>query len=320
MPYPETARDPVEESSSGAGAEPALIGRSAELGGLRALIDADAGGALVVLGEAGVGRSALLAELRGYARARGRRVPSAVSHRRESSVAFSGLLQLLRPVLAELHALPGRHAGELSAAIGLAPTAADSGLLLTSTALLELLARPANGVVVLVDDAQWLDGASLDVLAFTARRLDAGAVTMIFAARGDAPPPGLDRGLPELLLRPLSAIDAGGLLEAQPHPARGCARAQVLAQAAGNPLALIELARTIMADPAAGRGWIGLPLPLTGRLHAVFAEQLGALPTETLHALLSVAVPTARSACQAWTRRFSRRPRSSAWSPWTPPE
>ena len=113
---------------------------------------------------------------------------------------------------------------------------------------------------------------------------------MIFATRGDAPPPDLDRGFPELLLRPLSAIDAGQLLEAHPHTPQGGARAQVLAQAAGNPLALIELTRAITADPAAGRGWIGLPLPLTGRLHAVFAEQLGRLPSETLQALLSVAV------------------------------
>lgn len=155
-------------------ADPPLIGQSAELGRLHALIDTGAGGALVVLGEAGVGKSALLAELRGYAQARGLQVLSAVGQKRESSVASAGLLPLLRPVLVELHAMPGWHAADLRAAIGLAPTAADSNLLLTSTALLELLARPANGVLVLVDDAQWLDGASLDVLAFTARRLDAG--------------------------------------------------------------------------------------------------------------------------------------------------
>jgi DNA-binding CsgD family transcriptional regulator len=267
-----------------------LIGRSGELSRLRSLIDTGDGGALVVLGEAGIGKSALLAELAGYAQARGLRVLSAVGQERESAFSFAGLLQLLRPVLVELLTLPGRHAEELRAAIGLAPPAADSNLLLTSAALLELLAGPANGMVVLADDAQWMDSASLDVLAFAARRLDAGAVTMIFAARGDAPPPGLDRGIPELRPRRLSAVDAAELLAAQRHPPRGCARAQVLAQAAGNPLALIELARAITADPAGGRGWIGLPLPLSGRLSAVFAERIGALPAETRRALLSVAV------------------------------
>jgi DNA-binding CsgD family transcriptional regulator len=267
-----------------------LIGRSAELSRLRALIDAGTGGALVVVGEAGIGKSALLADLAGYTRANGRRVLSATGQQRESSVAFGGLLQLLRPVLVELLALPGGHAEELRGAIGLAPAVAASNLLLTSRALFELLAGPVNGVSVLVDDAQWIDSASLDVLAFTARRLGAGAVTMIFAARGEAPPASLARGIPELRPRPLSAIDAAELLAAQPHPPRGCARSQVLAQAAGNPLALIELTRAITADPAEGRGWIGLPLPLTGRLNAVFAERIGALPLETRHALLSVAV------------------------------
>lgn len=287
VPHAETRRGPVDEL--GLAGRP-LIGRSGELGRLQALIDTGDGGSLIVLGEAGIGKSALLAELAGYARARGVRVLSATGQEREASLCFGGLLQLLRPVQVELLALPGRDAEELRAAIGLASPTAGPSLLLTSTALLKLLAGPANGTLVLVDDAQWMDSASLDVLAFTARHVDAGGVTMIFAARGDAPPAGLGRGIPELRPGPLSAIDAAELLAAQPHPPRGCARAQVLAQAAGNPLALIELASAIMADPAAGRGWIGLPLPLTGRLSAVFAEQIGALPVETRHALLAVAV------------------------------
>jgi DNA-binding CsgD family transcriptional regulator/tetratricopeptide (TPR) repeat protein len=279
---------------NGAIADSPLVGRPGELGRLRGLIDSGAGGALVVLGEAGIGKSALLTELAGYAQTSGLRVVSAAGQQRETSVAFAGLLQLLRPVLVELLAMRGPHAGELRAAIGLAPLTGDPNLLRTGSALLELLAGPGSGVgggvVVLVDDAQWLDRASLDVLAFAAHRLETEAVTMVFAVRGDAPPPGLDRGIPELHARPLSVIDAGRLLAAQPHPPQGCARAQVLAQAAGNPLALIELARAVTADPGAGRGWIGLPLPLTGRLSAVFAERIGVLPAATRHALLSAAV------------------------------
>ena len=278
------------ERMSGGMPDSPLIGRSGELSRLQALIGRDDGGALVVLGEAGIGKSALLATWRDMPRPAG----SAYCPQRAGSgnppSPSAGLRQLLRPVLVELLALPGRHAEELRAALSLASMPAASDPLLTSAALLELLAGPPDGVLVLVDDAQWMDGASLEVLALAARRLGAGTVTMIFAARGDVPPPGLDQGIPELRPGPLSAVDAGELLAAQPHPPRGCARAQVLAQAAGNPLALIELARAIAADPAAGRGWGGLPLPLTGRLRAVFAAQLGALPVETRHALLSVAV------------------------------
>lgn len=275
---------------NGTMADSPLVGRSSELSRLRALIDQRDGGALVVLGEAGIGKSALLADLAGYAAARGLQILSAAGRERESSLAFAGLGQLLRPVLVELLALPGRHAEELRAALGMVPPAADCDLLLTSTALLELLAGPPGGVLVLVDDAQWMDSATVDVLAIAARRLDPGAITMVFAARGDAPPAGLDRGIPELRPGPLSAPDAAALLAAQANPLRGRARAQVLAQAAGNPLALIELARAITADPAGGRGWAGLPLPLTGRLRSVFAAHLEALPARTRQALLSVAV------------------------------
>jgi hypothetical protein len=116
-----------------------LIGRSWELSRMRPLLDSGDGGALVVLGEAVIGKSALLANFAGYARAHGLRVLSAVSQERESSLAFGKLLQLLRPVLAELLARPGRHAEELPDG----SPAVDSELLLTSAALLELPAgRP----------------------------------------------------------------------------------------------------------------------------------------------------------------------------------
>ncbi|HEY4463018.1 MAG TPA: LuxR family transcriptional regulator, partial [Streptosporangiaceae bacterium] len=99
-----------------------------------------------------------------------------------------------------------------------------------------------------------------------------------------------DRGFPELYLEPLSAADAGRLLDRQPRPPRGRARAQVLAQAAGNPMALIELAKAIAADPAAGRRWAAEPLPTSDRLTAVLGSRFTALPEPARAALLLAAV------------------------------
>jgi len=90
-------------------------------------------------------------------------------------------------------------------------------------------------------------------LPFAVGRLGTGRIAMILAARGNLPPGDSQPGIPELRVDPLAASDANELLDAQPHPPRGRARAQVLAQADGNPLELIELARALAADPAAGR-------------------------------------------------------------------
>src|SRR6202020_3292770 len=120
--------------------------------------------------------------------------------------------------------------------------------------------------------------SSLDALAFAGSRLDAERVVLLVSARGQAPPPGFDRGFPELRLGPLSGADAGLLLDIQPRPPRGRARAQVLEQAGGNPMALIELATVIADDPAASRRWAAEPLPVTDRLSAVLTSPFAALP------------------------------------------
>jgi DNA-binding CsgD family transcriptional regulator len=189
-------------------------------------------------------------------------------------------------------ALTGRQAQALQGALGVAkdPVAADP--LLTGVAVLTLLSdlSERSPVLVAADNAHWLDRSSLDVLAFAASRLDAERVVVLVGARGQAPPPGLDRGFPELHLGPLSAADAGRLLDAQPVPPRGPARAHVLAQAEGNPMALIELAKVIAEDPAASRRWAAEPLPLTDRLSAVISSRFAALPARTQAALLLAAV------------------------------
>ena len=103
----------------------------------------------------------------------------------------------------------------LRASIGLAPIDPDEHRFLAGSALLDLLAGPADGVLMLVDDAHWMDSASLDVLAFAARRLSGKPVAMICAARGGVPPARLERCVQELRLGPLSAADASKLLAAR---------------------------------------------------------------------------------------------------------
>ncbi len=271
-----------------------IIGRDAGLARVRALVDPVplSSRVLVVTGEAGMGKTVLLADAAGRARRAGMRVLPVTGRESESRLAFAGLHQLLRPVLAAAAGLPARQAQALTGALGLAadPGAADP--LLTGVAVLTLLSDLAerSPVLVVADDAHWLDRSTLDALAFAASRLDAERVVLLVGARGQAPPPGLDRGFPELHLEPLSAADAGLLLDSQPRPPRGRARVQVLAQAAGNPMALIELATVIADDPAASRRWAAEPLPLTDRLTAVITSRFAALPEPAQAALLLAAV------------------------------
>jgi DNA-binding CsgD family transcriptional regulator len=276
-------------------AQPArIVGREAALARLRGLVDhvAAAGQVLVVTGEAGMGKTVLLADATGRARATGYRVLSVTGRESESRLAFAGLHQLLRPVLSGAAGLPARQAQALTGALGLAAAPAAPDPLLTGVAVLTLLSdlSERSPVLVIADDAQWLDRSSLEALAFAGSRLDAEQVVLLVGARGQTPPPGFDRGFAELHLDPLPAADAGRLLDGLPRPPRGRAREQVLAQAAGNPMALIELATVIADDPAASRRWAAEPLPLTERLSAVITSRFAAIPEEAQGALLLAAV------------------------------
>jgi DNA-binding CsgD family transcriptional regulator len=272
----------------------AIIGRDAALARLRALVDPvpQASQVLVVTGEAGMGKTVLLADAAGRARRAGMRVLWVTGRESESKLAFAGLHQLLRPVLSSTAGLPARQAQALLGALGLAADPGAPDPLLTGMAVLTLLSdlSERSPVLVVADDAHWLDRSSLDALAFAGSRLDAERVVLLVGARGQAPLPGFDRGFPELALEPLSEADAGRLLDGQPRPPRGWARAQVLAQADGNPMALIELAKVIADDPAASRRWAAEPLPLTDRLTAVLTSRFAALPEPARAALLLAAV------------------------------
>jgi DNA-binding CsgD family transcriptional regulator len=271
-----------------------IIGRDAALARLRAVVDPvpPASQVLLVIGEAGMGKTVLLADAAERARSAGIRVLSVTGRESESTLAFAGLHQLLRPVLSSAAALPGRQAQALLGAFGLTADAGAPDPLLTRVAVLTLLSdlSERSPVLVIADDAHWIDRGSLEALAFVGSRLDAERVVLLVGARGQAPPPGFDRGFPELRLEPLSAAAAALLLDGQPRPPRGRARLQVLDQAAGNPLALIELATVIADDPAASRRWAAEPLPLTDRLSAVITARFAALPEQARAALLLAAV------------------------------
>jgi DNA-binding CsgD family transcriptional regulator len=246
----------------------------------------------VLLGEAGMGKSVLLDEAQRQARAAGVRVLTVAGRESEQNLAFAGLHQLLRPVADRVPDLPEWQAKALYGAFALSSDPVPPDALLTGIAVLTLLSGLAGEgpLLVVADDAQWLDRGSLNALAFAARRLDSEPLVLLLAARGAVPPPGFERDFAELALAPLSPLDASRLLDAQPRPPRGRAREQVLAQAAGNPMALIELARAIAADPEAGRHWAAEPLPPGDRLTALIAGEFGTLPAATREVLLLAAV------------------------------
>ena len=210
----------------------------------------------------------------------------------ETNLPFAALHQLLRSVVDGTVDLPARQSMALRGALGLSAEPVPPDRLLTGIAALTLLSEISerSPLLVIVDDAHLLDRSSLDVLSFVGRRLDTERVVLVLGVRGPAPLAGLDSGFPELRLEPLLASDANRLLDEQPHPPRGRARGQVLAQAAGNPLALIELAKVIAADPSAGRRWAAEPLPLSRKLATVLAARFAGLPEPTRAALLLAAI------------------------------
>jgi DNA-binding CsgD family transcriptional regulator len=270
-----------------------LVGRGEELSRLRELVTPPyaENRALLMLGDPGLGKTVLLAAAAREASRAGMRVLAAAGRESEQDLAFAGLHQLLHPVLDRVVALPARQAGALHGAFAISEDPVPPDALLTGIAVLTLLSMLSEDgpLLVAADDAQWLDRASLDALAFAARRLESEQFVLLAGARGNMPPPGFERDFPQLLLPPLSLPEAGRLLDAQPRPPRGRAREQVLAQAAGNPLALIELSTVIAADPGAGRRWAAEPLPLTGQLTAIMTARYAALPETARTALLLAA-------------------------------
>jgi DNA-binding CsgD family transcriptional regulator len=281
-----------------------LVGRDRELALLADLVNevtaepADPPGALpgvvVVTGGPGAGKSVLLDAVGRTALRAGLRVLRCRGCEGESGLPFAGLHQLLRPVLDLAEGLPVRQRAALLGVFGLDPEQAQDTVpdpLLTSLGALTLLSDAASRgpLLLVIDDAHWLDVGTLDVLAFVARRLEGEPVAMVLAARDNAVPRQFARERRQLTVEPLAPDAAGRLLDLQPEPPVGRARSRVLEQAAGVPLALVELARAISRDPAAGQDGATDALPLTDRLEAIFAADLPELPAPTRRLLLLAA-------------------------------
>ena len=233
---------------------------------------------MVVLGEPGVGKTALLDYI--VERASGARVVRAAGVQSEMELAFAGLHQLLAPMLDRLERLPGPQRDALQTVFGIGPASAPDRFFV-ALAVLSLLSDVAEEqpLICVVDDEQWLDRASAQVLAFVARRLQADSVAMIFAARG---PSEEFAGLPELVVEGLGEADARALLDSVlPGPLDARVRDQIVAETRGNPLALLELPREL--TPAELAGGFGFPdtVPLSGRIEETFRRRLDALPAET---------------------------------------
>ena len=272
---------------------PGLTDRRAEcdvLGRLVAAVRAGESRALVVHGEPGVGKTALLEYLAGQAS--GCRVVHAGGVQSEMELAFAVLHQLCAPMLDRLERLPAPQRDALRTAFGLSAGPAPDRFLI-GLAALGLLSEMAGErpLVCIVDDEQWLDSASAQVLAFVARRLGAESVGLVFGARV---PTGDLAGLPELVIGGLREDDARTLLDsALTGPLDTLVRDQIVAEAHGNPLALLELPRGWTAAELAGG--FGLPgaVPLAGRIEESFRRQLGALPAQPRRLLqLAAAEPT----------------------------
>jgi DNA-binding CsgD family transcriptional regulator len=267
---------------------PELTGRAAECQALDRLVAAIQAGisqVLVVHGEAGVGKTALLEYAAGHAA--GCRVERAAGVQSEMELAFAVLHQLCSPMLDHLDAVPVPQRDALRIAFGLSAGSPPDRFLL-GLGVLSLLSAVAERqpLLCLIDDAQWLDRASAQVLAFVARRLGAESVGLVFAARVVSSELEV---MPELALGGLPDTDARALLETVlTGPIDARIRDQLVAETGGNPLALLELPREL--TPAELAGGFGLPgaVPLEGRIEENFRRRLGALPDQT-RALLQLA-------------------------------
>jgi len=272
-----------------------LTDRRTERDMLERLVDTVRAGesaALVVHGDPGVGKTALLDHLAKRASGSGCQVARATGVQSEMELAFAGLHQLCAPMLNRAERLPEPQRDALRTAFGLA-AGPPPDRFLVGLAVLSLLSGAAGErpLICLIDDEQWLDRASAQALGFTARRLAADPVGLVFAARD----PGAElAGLPELDVGGLRDDDARVLLDsALAGPLDERVRDLIVAETRGNPLALLELPRGLTpAELAGGFGLLGAA-PLTGRIEESFRRQLDALPDQTRRLLqLAAADPS----------------------------
>jgi hypothetical protein len=264
-----------------------LFGRELETKRLAELIDGvrHRGGALLLRGEAGIGKSALLAEAGALTSTPRTRVLTTIGVESEEHLPYAGLHQLLHPVRAGVDALPGPQRAALRAALGLSDEVVPE-VYLVGLAALNLLAEAAADapLVLIAEDAHWLDRPSAEVLAFVARRLGSEPIVLIATIRDGEVSRLDDAGLPSMRVERLADDTAADLLDSVAPGLDPLARARVLSEAAGNPLALTELPAT--AGSVAG----DIAIPLSARLERAFSARVAGLPAATRTSLLIAAL------------------------------
>jgi len=272
---------------------PVLVGRQDEQRAVEELVRRlpGTGGALAVRGEPGLGKSTLLEEATGLAVTRGFQILRTAGVEPATHIAFAGLQELLRPARALIARLARPQRAALSAAFGQSDETVPD-VFLIALATLDLVAETAARapVLLVVEDAQWLDPATAEVVAFLASRLEFEPAALLAAIRPGYPGPLTAAAVATLDLSPLPDAAAGALLDARfPHLA-GPVRRRVLAEAAGNPLALVELPVQLPAGLDDG-AVTALPwLPLSERLQQAFGARTAGLPPATATLLLVAAV------------------------------
>jgi DNA-binding CsgD family transcriptional regulator len=270
-----------------------LRGRGREQATLDRLLAQVRGGrsaVLVVRGPAGIGKSALLRDA--AERATGCTVLRAVGVESEMELPFASLHQLCAPLLDDIDELPEPQRDALTGAFGRGPATTLPDRFVVGVALLELLTAAAEErpLLCVVDDAQWLDRSSAQTLGFVARRVRDVPVGLLLGERCDDGQEELAElaGLPALRLAGLGDADARALLaSAGADPLDERVRDRIVAEARGNPLALLELPRGLTAARMAGDLDLGLPLP--SRIEACYREQVAALPPATQQLMLLAA-------------------------------
>jgi DNA-binding CsgD family transcriptional regulator len=277
-----------------------LLGRESERAVLDRLVvvaQDGHGGAIVVLGEPGIGKTAVIEQA--ITAAEGFQVFQTAGHEGEMELPFAALQQLCAPQLDRLPRLPEPQRHALNVVLGMT-TGDPPDRLLVAQALLTLLSESAaeRPMLCVVDDAQWLDRTSAQALAFVARRLANEAVAFVFGAReltDDL------RGLPELMLEGLGDRDARTLFGSVfPYRLDRPVLDRIVVETHGNPLALLELPRGL--SPAQLAGGFGLPVsvPLAGRIEESFRRRLAGLPTPTRRLLLVAAAEPTGDAALVW--------------------
>src|SRR5919108_4405473 len=277
--------------ASGRDGAPPLVGRVEERQLLTSLLDdvGRRGQALVLRGEPGIGKSRLLSEAERAARERGMAVLTTAGVQSEAHLPFAGLHQLLRPVRDRAGELRDVQRAALDAAFGLTREAAPERFRIAMAAL-DLVSDVAADapLLLVVEDAHWLDGPTADVLAFVARRIESDPIVLLGAIRDGYPSVLGEAGLPQHDVVGLEDSTAAALLDAAAPDLPVAARTRLLRDAAGNPLAILELPAVVGRHE--DEEWLSGGLPLTERLERAFAGRVSDLPDATRLLLLVAAL------------------------------